>query len=108
MRIIEGMDECCSGCCLQLTCMRIGIRKGCSVQDDAGPISLRCHNFHQWGMLGHHNRGRDSKRLGGKSDALGMITHRCCNHPMRPLLLALTENLIGGSTHLEGSCSLQI
>src|SRR5207248_52594 len=98
-----------SSCCgLQCTCMSVGIGKIFTMEDNSGSIATRCHNFDQWGMGRHDNCGRNSERLGGNSDGLGVIAHGGGNDAMRPLLCTQPGNLVGSTTHFEGACALQI
>ncbi len=82
--------------------------KGGTVQNHPGTIFLCRHHFDQRSLLRHHDGGGDRKGLGGNSDGLSMIAHGSRNHPAPAFLLTELGNLVGSSTHLEGSCSLQI
>src|SRR5215471_3899212 len=82
--------------------------KGGTMQNHSGTIALGRHHFDQRSLLRHHNGGGGRKGLGGNRDGLSMIAHRSRNHPVPAFLLTELGNLVGRSTHLEGSCSLQI
>src|SRR5215469_623595 len=82
--------------------------KGSTMQNHFGTISLCRHHFDQRSLLRHHDGGGGRKGPGGNSDRLSMIAHGSCNHPASAFLLTELGNHVGCSTHLEGSCSLQI